>query len=580
MAAERAEQGVQHHNRAARYRQIVEILTRHGLGFALGAIGHETHHAASPDERVTLNGSAVTTTASRRGRTNGRRLGGPEHMRLALEELGPTFVKIGQILSTRGDLLPQQYLDELALLQDSLPPVPEPEVRAILAEELDRPIEEAFASFDLTPLASASIGQAHAATLPDGTEVVVKLRRPHVVEQVESDLQILLDLAARASHHWEAARHYDLLAIAQEFAQTLRHELDYLHEAQNIERIADNFGDEPGLHIPRVFWQTTTSRMLTLERIYGVKFTDTEAIEAQGLDRAEIAHRAARLLLTMIVDHGFFHADPHPGNVLIERGGQIGLIDFGMVGEVDGAARDLLVQLMISIARQDASRLADVMLDLGLTRASVDRNALRRDLQRLLMRYSNRALQDVKFGMMLGELLDVIRWHHLRLAPDLALLVKTLAMGEGLAARLDPTFNLMEVYLPLAEELMRRQFDPGRWLRQMATSTLDAMQMSLDLPQQLRHVLGDIERGGFEVTMQPASFTPLLHRLDTLVSRLILALLTVGFLITAGILAAAAQISGRWEVAATVLLVCLSLCAIGFGMRVVFQLWRTRHSRS
>lgn len=585
MAAERAEPDTYRLDRAARYRQIVEILTRHGLGFVLGALTHEAHgaprSARSPAATATTDGSDPPTSAASKSRvrTHSKHTGGPEHVRLALEELGPTFIKLGQILSTRGDLLPQAYLDELALLQDAIPSISEGEVRATLAQELGRPLDEVFAFFDMTPLASASIGQAHAATLPDGTEVVVKLRRPHVVEQVETDLQILLDLALRAGRRWEAARHYDLLTIAQEFAQTLRHELDYVHEAQNVERIADNFDGESDIHIPHVYWETTTSRMLTLERIYGIKFTDTEAIEAQGLDRAEIAHRAARLLLTMILDHGFFHADPHPGNVLIERDGRIGLIDFGMAGEVDDATRNLLLQLMIAIARQDASRLTDAVLEISLTRASVDRHALRRDLQRLLLRYGGRALSEVKFGTMLAEMLEVIRWHHLRLPPDLALLVKTLAMGEGLAARLDPGFNLMEVYLPLTEELMRRQFDLGRWLRQMAFTALDTAQMSLEVPQQLRRVLGDIERGGFEVTLQPASYAPLLNRLDALVNRLILALFSIGLLITTGILAGAAHASNHWDTATALLVVGALLGCVGFGLYVALQLWRGRQGR-
>ena len=577
MTAEQAQPAAYHVDRAARYRQIVETLTRHGLGFVFGALTHETY--GSPSLSRSMAPGASDQAASTPSRSRRKHIAGPEHVRLALEELGPTFIKLGQILSTRGDLLPQEYLDELAVLQDSVPPISEAEVRATLAQELDCPLDKAFASFDMTPLASASIGQAHAATLPDGTEVVVKLRRPHVVEQVETDLHIMLDLALRAGRRWEAARHYDLLAIAQEFAQTLRHELDYVHEAQNVERVADNFADEPDIHIPRVFWDTTTSRMLTLERIYGIKFTDTEAIEAQGLDRSEVAHRAARLLLTMILDHGFFHADPHPGNVLIERDGRIGLIDFGMAGEVDEATRNLLLQLMIAIARQDASRLTDTVLEISVSRSSVDRHALRRDLQRLLLRYGGRALGDVKFGTMLAEMLEVIRWHHLRLPPDLALLVKTLAMGEGLAARLDPSFNLIEVYLPLAEELMRRQFDPGRWLRQMTFTALDAAQMSLELPQQLRRVLGDIERGGFEVTIQPASYTPLLARLDVLVNRLIVALLSVAFAVTASILAGAAHASGRWDLAMALLAACALLGSLGFGLYVFLQLFRMRRTR-
>jgi ubiquinone biosynthesis protein len=552
------------HNRASRSRQIVEVLSRHGLGFVLGLVNLPGRDALRPASLVRGHGGKRTA-----------QLSGPEHLRMALEELGPTFIKLGQILSSRNDLLPQPYVEELAKLQDAAPPVPEDEIRAVLLAEVGRPIEEAFATFEMSPLASASIGQVHAATLLDGTAVVVKLRRPGVVEQVEEDLHILIDLALKASRRWEVARHYDLVAIAQEFAQTLRNELDYLHEGQNVERIAENFAGEPDIHIPRVFWETTTTRMLTLERLYGIKITDLSALDDAGLDRAEVAQRAARLLLTMIVSHGFFHADPHAGNFFVESGGRIGLIDFGMVGQVDAATRDLLLQMMISVSREDASRLADVLLVLGMAQVHVDRNALRRDLQRLLARYCGRALGDVKFGALLAELVEVIRWHHLRLAPDLALLIKTLGMGEGLAAQVYPDFNLMDVYIPLAEELLRAQFSPRRWLRQFLLTGIDALQMATELPQQLSRIMGDIERGGLEVTLEPASFDPYFMRLEGLVNRLVLALLATSLTIASALLLAAYH-PVRLNWVAPVLFLCALGFAGVFGGYVAFLLVRTR----
>ncbi|HEX9068461.1 MAG TPA: AarF/ABC1/UbiB kinase family protein [Ktedonobacterales bacterium] len=500
-------------------------------------------------------------------------------MRIAIEELGPTFIKLGQILSTRGDLLPEGYRAELAKLQDAAQPVPAEQVASVLAEELGCPVEEAFLSFEMTPLAAASIGQAHAATLADGTEVVVKVRRPGVVEQIEEDLHILVDLAVKASRHWEVARFYDLLAIAQEFAQTLRSELDYLSEASNLERIADNFAEEPDIHIPKVFWETTTSRVLTIERIRGIKISDVASLDAAGLNRSEVAHRAARLLLTMILEHGFFHADPHAGNVFVEPSGRIGLIDFGMVGEVDSTARDLLVRLVVAIVRKDAGLLADVMLELGVAQPHVDRNALRRDMQRLLARYSDRKLGEVKLGLMLSELLDVLRWHHLRLAPDLALLVKTIVMGEGLGAEVDPTFNLMDVYAPMAEDLMRQRFSQGEWLKQLLLASVDSLQMGLELPRQVHRILGDIERGGFEVSVQPSSFTPYLSQMELLINRVVIAVLAAALAITAALLIVATR-GTPWEVPLGLLLLA-DLAGVGiFGMTAVTQLWRSRRPKS
>ncbi len=221
-----------------------------------------------------------------------------------------------------------------------------------------------------------------------------------------------------------------------------------IHEAHSLERIAENFDGDDRVHIPRVYWDLTTTRMLTLERIYGCKITDFACIDAEGLHRADIAHRAAYILLTMILDHGFFHADPHPGNVLVEQDGRIGLIDFGMVGTVDAATQGKLLRLVMAMTEKDAGALADVMLELGISGAHVDRNVLRRDMQRLLDSYGDSVLGDVPVGAFLGAVMEALRRQRIRLPSDLALLLKTLAMGEGLGKELDPEFNLLDVYIP------------------------------------------------------------------------------------------------------------------------------------
>ena len=552
-------------NHHRRYRQIVDIIGRHGLGFILGA-----HR---PEDLLRLRqSSSSTSNASAHHATR------PEHLRLALEELGPTFIKLGQILSTRGDLLPAPYLDELAKLQDGVPPMEAAAVRKTVEQELGRPLEEAFATFDLEPLASASIGQAHVATTHDGAEVVVKLRRPGVVEQVEEDLRILVDLVTIAERRWVMARHYDLMAIVQEFAQTLREELDYLHEGRNVERFADNFANDPSVHIPLVYWETTTARVLTLERMKGAKISDVDAIESAGLDRLDVARHATQILLTSILEHGFFHADPHPGNVFVEPDGRIALIDFGMTGELDSATQALLLRLLLSIARRDAGKLADVVLELGRTRVHVDRNRLRRDMQHMLDRYCDRSLGDVKLSAMLNELLTVLRWHHLRLPPDLALLVKTLGMSEGLGVRLDPTFNLMDVYIPYTEELLRRRFSLRQWSGQLMLAGIDALEMALALPQQLRHVLGDIERGGFEINIQPQSFEPFLDRMEQLTNRLTLGILAAAFTIGMALLVSVYHPAG-WDTIIELLFLLVLMLSGVFGTYILLLILRSRHRR-
>ena len=372
----------------------------------------------------------------------------PEHVRLALEELGTTFVKLGQIVSTRGDLLAPEYQTELARLQDGAPAVPAADILDTIAAELGCRAESMFATFDLTPLASASIGQAHAATLVDGSDVVVKVRRPGVVAQVDEDLELLAKLVERVSRRSKTARLYDLPALAAEFGGTLRAELDYLHEGRNAERIAANFADDPSIHIPRVHWEATTSQVLTLERLRGVKVSAPAALDATGLDRATVARTAALITLRMVFEHGFFHADPHPGNFFIESNGTIGLVDFGMVGSVDDATRGRLAALLGGFASRNGDVLLDNVLALGVATTDVDQERLREDLLVLAADQLERPLGDVSFGTLLGGMLGVVRRHRLVLPADLALVIKTIAMCEGVGAQIDPSFQLAGVLLP------------------------------------------------------------------------------------------------------------------------------------
>ncbi|HEX9038900.1 MAG TPA: AarF/ABC1/UbiB kinase family protein [Ktedonobacterales bacterium] len=550
-----------------RYRQIIEILVKHGFGYLVGKAGWDA-------QRFTR----ALRPARAEALEQARLVEAPEELRLLIEDLGPTFIKLGQIISTRGDLLPAAYREELAKLQDSAPPVPGEQIRATIQEEFGRPVEEVFATFDMAPVAAASIGQAHAATLSDGTEVIVKLRRPHIIEDVEEDLRVLLDIAYLANRQWDMAHYYDVVAIVEEFAQTLRSEMDYLHEAASLERIADNFAGDDNIHIPRVYMDLTTTRVLTLERIRGVKITDIAGLRALRLNRADVARRAARLLLTMIVRDGFFHADPHAGNVFVERNGTIGLIDFGMTGEVDRGNQQSLMRLMLGITQRDAGRLADTLLDLCVTRSHVDRNALRRDLQRLLSRYWNRAMGDVRFGSFIADMVEVLRWRHMRLSPDLALLLKTIGMGEGLAEEVDPKFNLMEVYVPLTEEVMRERITLVSWSKQLALSGIDALESSLEIPQRLRRILGDIERGGFEINIQPSSFDPYFHRMERLVNHILIALLAVSTTIATALIVAAYH-PGGLSVLAEILFLAALLLTIVFGSYIMMLLVSSRRRR-
>lgn len=517
-----------------RYRRIATILARHGLGYFVGVLGLER---LVPLQRGLL-GHAVRDEPYTR----------PEHLRLALEELGTAWIKVGQVLSTRPDLLPPEYQRELAKLQDDAPPVPAEQIRAVILAELGQPPEALFARFDALPLAAASIGQAHAAALPDGTEVVVKVRRPGVAEQVEEDLAILRELAATASRRWERAADYDLIGLADEFAATLRAELDYVREGRNAERFAANVANEPAVHIPRVFWPTTTSRVLTLERMGGIKITDHAALDAANINRPALAERAAHLLLRSIFEDGFYHADPHPGNFFVEPDGRIGLIDFGMVGTVDDQAREQLAGVLLAVSARDPDRLVDTLLELGVVRRRLSRVALREDLDQLLTRYYDRPLGEIPLGPLVAETLATVRRHRLQLPSNLVLLLKTAVMSEGLAAGLDPAFQVTTILTPYARRLLLRQYSPRRWASRLGRAGIDAGELGIALPRQLRRLLGELERGELMVGTRLEGVELMLDRLERLANRLVLAVIAAAFVVGLAVLMAVYRPPGwdRW----------------------------------
>ena len=546
---------------AARYRQIAGILTQHGLGFLVGVLGLERFE---PFHRGILGHARRDAPYTQ-----------AEHLRMALEDLGATFIKLGQILSTRADLLPPEYQLELVKLQDAAPAEPSEAIRDIIESEFGRPVGELFATFDDDPVAAASIGQAHAATLPDGMDVIVKVRRPGVVERVEADLEILENLAAAASRRWEAVDDYDVLGIAQEFAQTLRAELDYIREGRNAERIAANFKDDDTVHIPTVLWELSSSRVLTLERLRGQKATELESAEKASPERRALAEHLADLFLKMVFDDGFFHADPHSGNFFVEPDGRIGLIDFGMVGSLDDRTQEQLTSVILAVTSQDAEQLVEAFFDLGVARRRIDRTLLRQDLEHLLSRYYGRPLGELPLGPVLSDMLAVVRRHHLQLPASLALLVKTVMMEEGLLGMVDPTFNLTTAITPFAERLMLRRFSPRLWLRRLGRASFDGARLATDLPQHLRRLVGDLERGGLEIGMRPVGFEPLLRRAERLANRLILGMITSALIVGVSVLMLLYRPVG-WERLTDLLLGIGLVLTVGLGSYLAWMTVRAR----
>jgi ubiquinone biosynthesis protein len=501
--------------RRHRERQIAEVLVRQGWGYLLGALGLEHLIAAERRWRGAAPAEALQPPAVR--------------LRLTLEELGATFIKLGQLASTRADLLPPEYRVELAKLQDGAPRLPAEVVRDTIAAELGEDVADAFASFEAEPLAAASIGQAHGAVLHGGADVVVKVRRPGVVEEVEQDLEIVRNCATRVSRRWETAARYDLVGLVGEFAQTLRSELDYLSEGRNADRFAADFAGDPDVQIPRVFWERTTARVITLERMRGMKVDDRAALDAAGIDRPALARRAVGVMGKMVFQDGFFHADPHPGNFFIQPGGRIGVIDFGMVGTLSEPVRNELGRLLVALVRGDPERLAESLLGLGAMTAPVDRGRLREDLAGLLSRYTRRGLGEIPLAEAIGELLDIVRRHRLTVPRDVALLLKTFIEEEGLAAELDPDVQLIAALTPYAMRHMARQLAPAEVARRLAGMGIDLAELTVELPGRLDRLLTVLTDGGLDVRVRAPELEALAARAERIGNR-----------VAAGVVAAAA----------------------------------------
>ena len=422
----------------ARYRRIAEVLARHGFGAVLTQLGL--------DDRLNIPRRLL-----RRGVEESERRPPAVRLRLALEELGPTFIKLGQIASTRPEILPPSVLNELANLHDNVPPDPWETVLPLIEAELGRPLAEVFAAFDPTPMASASLAQVYPALLPDGTHVVVKAQRPDVERLIDVDLQILGDIAHLMRERLPGFVPFDAVEMADEFATALREELDYRREGRNADRFRENFAGADFVRVPRVYWEYTTRRLMVQERLRGIKIDDLDALDAAGLDRHRIALHASRLIVQEVLEDGFFHADPHPGNMLILADEVIGLIDFGTVGFLDERDKANLIRLYIAIIQFDAPSAVSQLIRMGIADPTVDELGLERDLRRLLRRYKGLPLKDISATELLAEIQPIIYEYRLHVPSDYWLLIKTLVVLEGVGKRVAPEFDVFEVFGPYVQ---------------------------------------------------------------------------------------------------------------------------------
>ena len=502
-----------------RYRQILTVLFKYGFGDLVDILKIEQYLEIG------------LQMVSKKRREKIEKLSRAERVRMALEELGPTFIKMGQILSTRPDLLPVRFIRELEKLQDNVPPFEYAQVKETIEMELGTPLEKVFKEFDEIPLASASLGQVHRARLVDGEEVVVKVQRPGIQKTIEVDMEIMLHLATLMERHLQGWEIHRPTRIVEEFARTLEKELDYRLEAAHMERFAIQFTGDSSVYVPKIYREAITTRVLTMEYIHGIKATEIKLLEREGLDRQEIARRGFDLIMKQVFVDGFFHADPHPGNIFVLPNNVICYLDFGMMGRIDRESRENFSDLVMSIVRRDEAKATEVLLRVTISDEEPDHKTLERDVAEFIDRYFYRPLKELELGRLLNQLLEMLARHRLRVPPDLFLMIKALSTVEVLGRELDPDFNATDQAAPFIRRIQFERMHPKRIVGDMYDSGTDFLYLLKEIPGEMREILRQAKLGKVKMEFEHRGLEPMLSTHDRISNRLAFAIVLASLII-------------------------------------------------
>lgn len=488
---------------ALRLGEIATVLGKYGLADLFGSFDYPWLN----DRLRSADGQALAgvTTAAR--------------VRMAMTELGTTFIKLGQMLSTRADLIGPDMATELAQLQSNVPAESAQSARQLIENDLGATLEDLFASFDETPMAAASIAQVYGAVLPSGERVAVKVRRTGIESRVITDLEIVQLLAELIESQSASVRTYQPVAIVRQFRRTLMRELDFTYEKRNLEEFALHFQADPHICIPRVYADLCSHQIITMDRLEGIPGTDIEALKASGEDLAEFARRGANMYLEMVFRDGFYHSDPHPGNLILLPGNVVGVVDCGQVSRIDDDLRDEVEALLLGIVENDAEQVTEQVLRLGSVPHDCPQDRLRADLDDFMADFVGHPLSDINVGSALSSLIEIIRRYHITLPPPLAMLLKTIIVLEGTSRRFSPEVSLAELMQPFCQRMLLRRFAPHRIVRRARRAYRDWDRLIAALPRDLVDLLARFRDGSLTVHLD--------HRhLDPIVNRLVLGVLT------------------------------------------------------
>ena len=486
----------QYYRNLRRWTEILSVLSKYGLADWLSRVNVEfvKDRIRSPD-----GGSLARESHETR-------------IRMALEELGPTFIKLGQLLSTRSDVIGHALADELAKLQAHTKADPKDYVRKTVESELGQPIADLFRSFDDEPIASASIGQVHRAVLQDGRQVVIKVQHADIERIVANDLEILAGLAQLAAK-LEEFKPYRPVEMVAELARTMRRELEFGREERNLTQFAGMFEHESHVHVPAAITPFCTSRVLTMEYLEGIKVSDTSRLAAAGVDTEGVARRLAEMYLRMIFQEGFFHADPHPGNILVLRGEVIGLLDFGMVGRLSERSREDIEEMLLALIARDVPMLTTMIRRLGTVPPEIDESGFANDVAEFVGQYAHTSLDRFDLASALRDMTNLIRRHRIVLPAEIATLIKVLITLEGTGRLLSPRLSVLELMKPFRRSMLLRRLSPARHARKIRRIFLQLEQLAEDLPGRLGGILEQIQSGKFDVHLDHRRLGPSVNRL-------------------------------------------------------------------
>ncbi|MCX6685035.1 MAG: AarF/ABC1/UbiB kinase family protein [Methanoregula sp.] len=530
-----------------RYAQIVDVLGKYGFGIAL-----EKLFPGKPRFRLpTPGGPPETSTVY-------------ERVRLAIEELGPTFVKFGQIMSTRTELLPPEMIEELKKLQDHAKPLPFSDIQSVILETCPN-IDDWFCEIDETPLASASIAQVHCAILRDGTKVAIKVQRPGIPDVIETDLAILTSMAERIDSVFPDVRVYNPIGMVQDFAQQIRKELDFLRDARNAERMARNFRDVPGIRFPKIYWEYSSSKMLVMEFIDGVRIDNPEAIRSLGLNPHAVGVRGFHAYLKMIFEDGFFHGDPHPGNLFVTKEGDVVFLDFGIVGVLRPEKRQIFINLLFALVTDDIEMMLKSLEGFGIVINESDRESLRDDLYIMMHDIGGGdEVQQMNFGLMVTELTETMRRYRLKVPMNLMLLLKVFVMVLDIGVTLDPKFNVGKEITPYLTKLADTDNLSAAYLKRASNSMMEAVDAMFDLPRSVNLMLKRLSTGTVRLEVVDTDIQKLQMALDRASDKLMIGLVVAALVVGSSLVLISSSITLPKEIFWLAILGYTAAVLVGF----------------